>query len=379
MIKASRVSVVVFLVLAAGCSGGNGDGGAAGTGGGAGGTGAAGTGGAATGTGGGSAGTTGGGGVGGGTGGDGGVAGTAGGGTTGTAGGAGGVAGNAGRGGGGVAGGAGGVAGNAGRGGGVAGSSGGAGGAAGAAGASGGRGGRGGAGGGAGAAGAAGIGGGGGAVSCAAPRIDPEVATGTPSWTATRWAVYVAPLGHATDPPTTTAASQIALWGSKHTYDAAMNVFKSAVPHAPPYTTELADGLAQAGFQDTGCVPASAFVAPSGVMISGMLIPSANAVNGTSFEVSTSGPVIAGSSLVFDADLSRNGVVIDPAFDSTYPSVGTIYGNANLTGFRHVLVNFGENDEWSGGATLAPGNYDFRIKISGPGGSTDQTIHFTVN
>ncbi|HMF39206.1 MAG TPA: hypothetical protein VKQ32_00865 [Polyangia bacterium] len=228
--------------------------------------------------------------------------------------------------------------------------------------------------------GTAGTGGSGGtAVSCAAPTIDAEIVTGTPAWTATRWAVYVAPLGYMTDPPTTTAASQAALWAPKHGYDAVQNLIKSLVPHAPPYDTELADGLAQTGYQDTGCVPASAFVAPSGVLISGMLIPSANAVNGTSFEVPTAGPVIPGGSLVFDADLIRNGVVIDPYFDSTYPDVATIYGDSTLTGFRHIIVNFGENTDFSAGATLSAGNYDFRIKISGPGGMTSQTIHFVVN
>ncbi len=241
-----------------------------------------------------------------------------------------------------------------------------------------------------GASGAAGAGGGiagagGGAgqgdgVACGAPTVDPEQVTGTPNWTAVAWAVFVAPLGTIDSPPATLAASESAVWAPKHVYDTGMNTFKSAVPHAPPYDGELAAGLAQTTFVNTGCFPASAFQAPSGVFVAGILVPSATAPTGSSYEVASDGPIISGE-LVVDGDLLRNGVVIDPAFDSTYPPAKTIYGGTvAYAGYRHMILNFAENSDFSGGAALTAGDYTFRVKISdGSGSSTSQLIHFTVN
>jgi hypothetical protein len=119
-------------------------------------------------------------------------------------------------------------------------------------------------------------------------------------------------------------------------------------------------------------------VAPSGVLISAILVPSASAPSGTSFEVSSPGPIIPGTFSV-NGDLLRDGVVIDPNFDSTYVKAGALYG-VYYDGFRHIILNFGENSDFSGGAALTAGNYAFRVSISdGTSGSTTQTIHFTVN
>src|SRR5262252_1230461 len=409
MLRSAKVSVALAILLL-GCGGGDGTGagGSGGTGGGKGGAGAAGGSAGA-----GIAGTSGGGGTGGsvdtggrgGSGATGGLAGTAGTGAAGSAG-TGGAAGSAGTGGAaGSAGGSGAGGGTAGAsgssGGGTAGASGsgGSGGTAGASGSSGGggtagdAGGNGGGsggtgarivvehGGGGGTGGGAGGGGtgGGGAGGCGGLKVDAETKTGTPTWTAQGWAVYVGPLGFASDPPATINAGFNAVWQPKHAFDDLANAFKSVVPHAPPYTTELSAGLTQANFQSTGCVPVSAFAAPSGLLISGLLIPAAGAPNGKSYEVSTSGPVINENALFIDADLIRNGVVIDPAFDSTYPSPATLYGDASLTGFRHMIINLGENTDFSGGASLDPGNYDFTIKITGKAGMTSQVLHFVVN
>jgi hypothetical protein len=208
--------------------------------------------------------------------------------------------------------------------------------------------------------------------------VDPEQVTGTPNWTVVAWAVFVGPLGTINSPPGVIAASFSAVWAPKHAFDTAMNQFKSVVPHPPPYDGELSAGLAQTSFVNTGCVPAAAFQAPSGVLIAAILVPSATAPSGTSYEVSSSGPIIPGA-LTVDGDLLRNGVVIDPAFDSTSVTATALYGTP-YDGYRHLLFNFAENSDFSGGAALTAGNYAFRMKLSdGSGSATSQTVHFTVN
>ena len=221
---------------------------------------------------------------------------------------------------------------------------------------------------------------GGASGACGAPIVDPEQVTGTPDWTAVAWAVYVAPIGTASDPPSTLNASASAVWAPNHAFDTTNSVFKSIIPHAPPYDGELATGLAQTTFVNTGCLPASAFVAPSGVLVSAILIPSATAPSGSSYEVATSGPIIP-SALYVDGDLLRDGVVIDPAFDSTYTKALYLYPSSGAEGYRHVILNFAENSDFSGGAALIAGDYAFRVKISGGSGTgtTSQMIHFTVN
>jgi hypothetical protein len=228
-----------------------------------------------------------------------------------------------------------------------------------------------------------GVAGQGGVGTCNGPIVDPEqVVSGKPNWTAVAWAVFVAPLGTIDSPPATLNASFSAVWAPNHGYDTGLNEFKSILPHAPPYDGELTAGLAQTTFVNTGCFPASAFAAPSGVMISVILVPSATAPSGTSFEVPTSGPIIPGT-VSIDGDLLRNGVVIDPAFDTLYAKAYALYPQVQPPpdGFRHIILNFAENSEFSGGAALTAGDYAFRVKITDNNGvaSTSQTVHFTVN
>jgi hypothetical protein len=201
---------------------------------------------------------------------------------------------------------------------------------------------------------------------------------GKPNWTVVAWALFVAPFGKMSDPGTTLDASFSAVWAPNHAYDPGFNQFKSVVSHAPPYDGELLSGLAQTSFTNTGCVPASAFVPPSGVLWSAIMVPSASAPSGTSFEVSSPGPIIPGMFAVSGA-LIRDGLVVDPNWSSTYAAASKLYA-ANYDGFRHVILNFAENTDFSGGAALPAGNYAFKVYINDQGlsGSTTQTIHFTV-
>jgi hypothetical protein len=208
--------------------------------------------------------------------------------------------------------------------------------------------------------------------------------TGTPSWTALSWAVYAAPVGTLANNGAEFTQTTTQVWSPDHVFDAAKNVIKSAVAHAPPYDSELPNGLTNAGFTNSGCFSASDWQAPGGIVVSTLLVPSATAPSDYSFETPTvSGPVIVISNLEVDADLFRNGTLVDPYFDSTYLKAAYVYDyqppfDVHAGGFRHLILNWGENDSFSGGATLGPGNYSFVVKISDFGNSTSQTISFQV-
>jgi hypothetical protein len=140
-------------------------------------------------------------------------------------------------------------------------------------------------------------------------------------------------------------------------------------------------GVSAAGFKNTGCVPASDLNAPSGLIISALFVPSSTAGSGVSFEVPTSGPVITGT-LDMDGDLYRNGAVIDANFNFTFSKASFVYDYkppfAAQGGFKHLIMNWYENNAFAAGVALTPGNYEFRLKITDYVNATSQSIKFVV-
>lgn len=214
-----------------------------------------------------------------------------------------------------------------------------------------------------------------------APTVDSEkITSGKPSWQLAELAVYVAPIG---DPNDASLATQTfdGVFSPKHVFDTNFNMLKSAIAHDPPYGGEVAAGLLQAGFTNTGCIALADLNAPSGIVISMNIVPSSNAPNGTSFEQPDGGPVIAFDALASSGALSINGVVVDSDFSSTYPKAAAAYGypDVMLAGFGHLLLNFGENQAYAP-QTLTAGKWDMVITLDdGMGNSTRDAIHFTVH
>lgn len=216
------------------------------------------------------------------------------------------------------------------------------------------------------------------------PVVGAETVTGTPSWTASSWSVYAAPCGSVANNAYEFTQSTVKVWSPLHVLDSVKNTFKCAVAHAPPYTNELSDGLLAAGFQSSGCFLEKVWQAPSGLIVSTLLVASATAPMGVSFETpTTQAPIIDFSTLSIDADLYRDGVLIDPNFDSSYPKAAYVYDyqppfDTGSGGYRHLPLNFGENDSLSGGVALTPGNYSFVAKLSDGSNGTSQTVSFVI-
>jgi hypothetical protein len=215
----------------------------------------------------------------------------------------------------------------------------------------------------------------------ALPTVDPEQITkGNPSWQLAELAVYVAPIGDMSDGSAATQSFD-AVFTPKHVFDTNLNMLKSAIAHDPPYDGEVAAGLTQAGFTNTGCIALSDLNAPSGIIVSMNLVPSASAPVGTSFEQPDGGPVIAFDALNSAADLYIDGVLVDPYFDSSFPKADFVYGypDVSLAGFGHLLLNFGENQAFAP-TTLTAGQWELVIKLDdGGANSTLDAIHFTVH
>jgi len=100
-------------------------------------------------------------------------------------------------------------------------------------------------------------------------------------------------------------------------------------------------------------------------------------------DLGTVGPSV-GTSLLVDADLYIDGVLVDPDFDSTYPAAGQVYTmpdagwTQGLPGWSHILLNFGENQAFATG-TLKKGEWELRIKLTVPQlAATVDSIKFWV-
>jgi hypothetical protein len=213
---------------------------------------------------------------------------------------------------------------------------------------------------------------------CGAPTVDPEVITkGAPSWKLAELAIYHAPVGSTVDNGAEANQSLDAVFTPKHVFDTQLGLMKSAEPHDPPYDTEVATGLVQAGFQNSGCVSMADLVAPSGILISMNLVPSASAKTAKSFEQPGGGPVISFALLNIDGDLYQGTTLVDPNFDSAFPAAGAVYGDLSIGGYAHLLLNWGENQAVSPNP-LTPGSYSLQIALDDGSNATKDVVHFVV-
>lgn len=215
---------------------------------------------------------------------------------------------------------------------------------------------------------------------CAHPLLDPEKVTkGTPSWKVAELAVFVAPVGDPSDKGAAAAQSESKVLNPKHVFDVPKDVFKAAYAHPAPYDKELVDGLASSGFTSSGCFKLSELSAPSGIIITVNLVPSASAPTGVSYEEPNVGPIIQFSSLSSDGDLYIDGVLIDPNFDGTYPKAAYLYDYpaTQPEGLAHMFLNFGENQPWAA-KPLTAGDYRFELRLSDGVSETLDVVHFKV-
>ncbi len=201
-----------------------------------------------------------------------------------------------------------------------------------------------------------------------------ETMIGSPTWRITDWQLIAAPMGDQTSNFAQAIATLQAIFPLHIDYPA-LNFFgpDPMSPHPPPYDTETSTGVAAAGFVNNRVQPRTAFDAPSGIFLIGMIVPLPTAPVGESPDF-MSGPIIADVQWPFeiDTDLYWNGVLRDPLFDSTYPRIVDI--PIYVAGYSHMTLVFAENTEFISGEV---GNYQWVIRVTdGDGNGWMLTLPF---
>jgi hypothetical protein len=136
--------------------------------------------------------------------------------------------------------------------------------------------------------------------------------------------------------------------------------FQPDTVHAPPYDTELADRLAVLGLDPGSTFPMEDWTAPKNLYFAAVIVPSADAPVGSTTDYA-SGPYISKVlQLYSDADLYKDATVVDPDFDSTYPTLTQLMPGTPVDGWSHMTLTYGEGTQYIAGT---PGNYRLHVHI----------------
>jgi hypothetical protein len=125
-------------------------------------------------------------------------------------------------------------------------------------------------------------------------------------------------------------------------------------PRPPPYDNIISDNMAAAGFVDaTTFLPSDIDGAPRGVYFGYVLIPDPG-TTGSSHDFA-SGPIIPNSvfPMISDADLVREGVVVDDVFESEFGAA------AGFDGHSHILTLLASDAVFFPPGTQLTGNYHY--------------------
>ena len=132
-------------------------------------------------------------------------------------------------------------------------------------------------------------------------------------------------------------------------------------PHAPPYDSEASDSSAREGFVNATTFAVSDWTLPSALFLFAIVVPDDDAPIGSSPDFE-SGPIVdfRGKPLFVDADLYRDGVLVDADFDDLYPKLSTIVGAPAGDSYSHVPLGFGEHTSFIPGT---PGDYEWHLRV----------------
>jgi hypothetical protein len=192
-----------------------------------------------------------------------------------------------------------------------------------------------------------------------------------PTWASAGWQIVETPLGTADDGFAEASTAWSALW-PKHQlvpFGTGMT-FAPNVQHAAPYDKEAEEGVLATGFPSGDHFTQASWAAPWGLTVTGVLVPTAQAPSGSSPDFD-SGPIID-TRVIVDGDLYRNGVLVDPNFDSTIPLVSEVVTDKPFAGWSHVIVIFAESTTFVPGD---PGNYEFVFKLTAEGSGNGWVVH----
>lgn len=198
-----------------------------------------------------------------------------------------------------------------------------------------------------------------GALSCAAPSV---TAVGNPTFVPTDFHLFAAPVGTAsTGYAEYLDTLQALLPPPGHGFDPAIGVTPGA-PHAGPYDTELARGVAANGFAESSVFTTQQYSNGTGVYLVYMLVAGGASPTGSSPDFA-SGPVIPNSAfpLTIDGATFVDGMLDDVLTQFQLPAT------AGVDGQSHIPFFFIDNMDF---ATLPiVGSYEYRISVLDAGGN----------
>jgi hypothetical protein len=187
-----------------------------------------------------------------------------------------------------------------------------------------------------------------------------ENKSGDPAWKTAGWQLFSAPIGTQSDNFAEALNSWATIWPEHAvlTLGSGQIIFGPKTPHAPPYDGEPAAGVAATDFPHGTYFPERSWTAPGGLLLSGVLIPTAGALTGSSTDFD-SGPIVT-ARVVVTADLYQGQtlVALDPGF--TTPTLQDALPDAAFDGWSHVLINFAQSTQFIAGT---PGNYAFLVTL----------------
>jgi hypothetical protein len=146
-------------------------------------------------------------------------------------------------------------------------------------------------------------------------------------------------------------------------------------PHAPPYDTEFAQGVARLGFEESRVFGASAFSGSNGIYLVYMVVP-APGKTGSSPDFAA-GPIIPNMlfPITFDVVTTRNNKLFDQS-SFTVPALNdpTLTPSFDVEGHSHFPI-FHADASLFGPAGVGPaGNYRYTVTITDQQGN-GWTIH----
>jgi hypothetical protein len=188
---------------------------------------------------------------------------------------------------------------------------------------------------------------------------------GEPTWQPVDFSTFAAPIG--------TSESGYAEFGEtmqailpppNHVWIDGLGIGPGA-PHPPPYDTEMSTGVANAGFDEQLLFLPDDFTAPSGIWVTFMLVPTADAPEGRTPDYE-SGPMIANAlcPLHVEGVTLRNGQMYDPWLAwMDVPGLDTFPQFADTDGHSHIPIFIADCADFGPPGTPLVGSYEFSVEL----------------
>ena len=188
---------------------------------------------------------------------------------------------------------------------------------------------------------------------------------GNPTWKLVDFHMFSAPIGTAASGYVEFGETALALLPEpNHTFIPALLV-GPGTPHAPPYDTELRDGVTALGFHQDVHFSASEFSAGSGIYLVYMVVPAPGSV-GSSPDFA-SGPIISNSLFPIHAIATNehNGKPFSFVGEAFVPPLDASVDPrfAGLNGHSHFPMFWADNADFGPLGAKLNGSYRFRITM----------------